>query len=295
MSNQTLIDLRNSDFPTYIRLHTAGLESDFAYVGSLTSKLSFEEEERKYVYGDLLARSFGMVGYFMTSYIQRGMKLDEAGIDELKLDVAGHDLWGMARHLFRNPDTSDFHRYTIYEELTASEKRFVNRMAWFSLVNFVNPNLFGIRNFTLKNGHKMSFKLGYSVSPFGGYFREDVYYFIPSKNLKIGGYLSEYMNHTRMFLAGGISLHNYKITDKILFNGNLDIWSQPRHLDFTTSQAMTGAGISLNGAYKFFKWEEGKSLYANFGLSAKSKGFLPENPSLDSHFKVQMGIIYALE
>lgn len=72
----------------------------------------------------------------------------------------------------------------------------------------------------------------------------------------------------------------------------MQIWLQPRDLNFNTRKEMLGLGIDLNGAYKFFSTESRKSLYANVGISAKTKGFLLENPNLDSHFKIQMGIIY---
>lgn len=47
VTDATLKNLRDTNLPSYIRLHTAGLESDFTYLNSLNSKLSFEEEEYK--------------------------------------------------------------------------------------------------------------------------------------------------------------------------------------------------------------------------------------------------------
>ena len=43
VTDTTLKNLRDTNLPSYIRLHTAGLESDFTYLNSLNSKLSFEE------------------------------------------------------------------------------------------------------------------------------------------------------------------------------------------------------------------------------------------------------------
>ncbi len=293
VSNQTLIELRNNDLPTYIRLHTAGLESDFCYLNSLSAKLAFEEEESKYVYADMIIRYAGVLGYYLSSFIVRKINIEEANVPELDLDIVGHDIWGMVRHLHR-PDDPDFHRYTTFSELTSAEKKYARRMAWFSLANLINPNLYGFNNFTLKNGNKIGFNVGYSLAPFGDFFRQTIYYLVPEKDLKMSFYLSEYFNKNRFFWGSGLQLHNYKLSDKWLVNSLLDVWSQPKNLSFTTRESNFGAGFSFSGAYKFFQNEK-HSLFLNVGFSAKTKGFLPENMALDGNFRMRTGIIYALK
>lgn len=292
VDNQTLINLRDNDLPTYIRLHTAGLESDHCYLNALTSKLSFEEEESKYVYGDMLMRYAAVISYYFSTYLSPNYTINETDTPEMKLDIVGHDIWGMVRHLHR-PDDTNFYRYTKFSELTQSEKKYARRMAWFSLVNLLNPNLWGVRNYTLKNGNKISFNIGYSLSPFGDYFQQNLYYLVPSKDLKLSFYLSEYFNKENFFWGSGLRLNNYKLSSKTLINSSLDIWSQPKELSFTTSESDLGMCFSLNGGYKFFQSEK-QSLYINVGFSAKTKGFLPENMALDNNFQLNSSIIYAL-
>ena len=41
--------------------------------------------------------------------------------------------------------------------------------------------------------------------------------------------------------------------------------------------------------------EKKKSFFVNLGFSAKSKGFIPEAPSLKEDFRVNMGIIYVIQ
>ncbi len=293
VTDETLKNLRNNDLPNYIRLHTAGLESDFAYLNSLNAKIVFEEEEIKIVKGDLLARNIGVIGYYLTSLFYTKFSLDEFEKPELERDIVGHDIWGMVRHLHR-PDDPDFHRYTTFSELTSPEKKYARRMAWFSLANLINPNLYGFNNFTLKNGNKIGFNVGYSLAPFGDFFRQTIYYLVPEKDLKMSFYLSEYFNKNRFFWGSGLQLHNYKLSDKWLVNSSLDVWSQPENLSFTTRESNFGAGFSFSGAYKFFQNEK-HSLFLNVGFSAKTKGFLPENMALDGNFRMRTGIIYALK
>ncbi len=295
VTDATLKNLRDNNLPYYIRLHTSGLESDFTYLNSLNSKLSFEEEEYKKVKGDVIARNIGVSFYYLSSFISRKFSLDEFKSPELERDIVGHDIWGMIRHINR-PDM-EFHRYTTWDELTSKEKKMANRIALFSLVNFLNPNLVGIRNYTLKNGNKFGFNIGYSLAPFGEYFQQNIYYYVPTKNIKINPYLMQYFNNEKVFLAGGIKLVNYEIHPKILLNSSLDVWSQPENLSYTSSKGKLGAGVQINGAYKILdiNEEKSKSIFVNLGFSAKTKGFIPEAPSLKEDFRINMGLIYVIQ
>ena len=295
VTDATLKNLRDTNLPSYIRLHTAGLESDFTYLNSLNSKLSFEEEDFIHASGDLYARNLGVSFYYLSSLISRKSSLDEYKSPELERDIVGHDIWGMVRHI--NRPNMEFHRYTTWDELTSKEKKMANRIALFSLVNFINPNLIGIKNYTLKNGNKLGFNIGYSLAPFGEYFQQNVYYYNTTKNIKLNPYLMQYFNNEKVFLAGGIKLVNYEIHPKILLNSSLDVWSQPENLSYTSSKGKLGAGLQINGAYKIFdiNEEKSKSLFVNLGFSAKSKGFIPEAPSLKEDFRINMGVIYVIE
>lgn len=293
VTDATLKNLRDTDLPDYIRLHTAGLESDIAYLNSLNAKLSFEEEESKFVKMDLFGRSSGVAMYYLTSWINRKFKLEEYKTPELERDIVGHDIWGMIRHIHR--PTMDFHRYTTWDELTEEEKKFANKTAIFSLINLANPNLFNIRNFTLKNGNKLGFNLGYSLSPFGDYFSQNIYYFMPNKNIKLNPYLIEYFNKNSFFFGAGVKLHNFEYKNKYLFNSSIDFWNQPKELSFTTHKGEFGFGGNINAAYKFFETEtKNKSFYANLGISYKTKGFVPEQPSLKEDFRINAGVIYSI-
>ena len=252
VSDFTLKNLRDNDLPNYIRLHTAGLESDFAYLNSLNSKLSFEEENHKYVKMDLFARNVGVASYYLTSFINRKFSLNENEIPELERDIVGHDIWGMIRHIHR--PNMEFHRYTTWNELTDEEKKYANKTAIFSLINLANPNLFNINNFKLKNGNKIGFNIGYSLSPFGDYFAENIYYHDLKKGIKLNPYFIQYFNKNNFFFGTGIKLHNYTINNKFLLNSSLDVWNQPKDLSFTNSKGEYGIGGNINVAYNIFKF-----------------------------------------
>lgn len=107
----------------------------------------------------------------------------------------------------------------------------------------------------------------------------------------------EYFNNEKVFFAGGVKLVNYEINPKFLLNSSVDVWSQPENLSYTSSKGKLGGGIQINGAYKILdiSEEKSKSFFVNLGISAKSRGFLPEAPSLKDDFRVNLGLIYAIQ
>lgn len=294
VSDETLIGLRNDNLPAYIHLHSAGLESDLTYLNALNRKLVFDEEAYSYVSADMLVRNMGVLGYYLTSWVNRGFSLDEYASSELERDIVGHDIWGMARHLYR-PDM-EFHRYTTWDELTPEEKRFANRTAALSLLNLLNPQLYNMKSFSISETSSMGFNIGYFLSPFGDYLEQNIFYHNKSKGIKLNPFFREYFNKDHTFLAGGIRLQNYELNDKILINTVLDLWAQPKELSFTTKERELGAGVGLNGAYKIMERESKRkhALFLDIGVKTKTKGFLPENPSLNNSFRINIGLVYAM-
>lgn len=69
--------LRDTDLPTYIRLHTAGLESDYAMLLREASLMTMKKEDVSVLWGDYLIRKFSLIGYYCY-----GLLKADAGITE---------------------------------------------------------------------------------------------------------------------------------------------------------------------------------------------------------------------
>lgn len=284
-----LKNLRDNNLPNYARLHSAGLESDYALAYKMEGLMAFEEESYEILQEEYIFRRFGIINYHLTSLIPSLSPDLKEEDNELKRDIVGHDIWGFTRHLHR--PNMPFFRYTQFDDLTAVEKRYVKNLAYKSFLNLLSPMLFGKVNFDINANLKGNFSLGHSLSPFGDYFEQNFFLFY-KKRYKIAFYLREFMNKERTFFAGGIKLHNYQWSNKIFTSFGLDVWNQPENLSFTTTKGKLGSNIYLK--LNHFTFQNNTTFIKGIGffseLFYKTDGFLPEYNALNKKFGIRLGI-----
>ena len=282
----TLENLRNNDLPTYIRLHTAGLESDYMLTKRVETLGSFEQDDFKNFKWEYWIRKFAILQYYVPGLFKFEIDLDEEN-DELKRDIVGHDLYGATRHLFR--PTMDFYRYTRYADLTEEERRFVNRIGYRSLLNLLNPLIIGKNNFKFNATTKFNIGMGYTMTPFGDFIDENIW--IKHKGLNIGFYARQFQNKENWFNGFGLSINDYQIFQKISVTLSGHFWKQPVDLDFNTTKSFSGGAIDTDIRYWFHN--NGKFGIAgcsiDLGLIYKTQGFLPEELNMKEHLGVRIG------
>jgi hypothetical protein len=281
-----LMDLRDNDLPTYIRLHTAGLESDYMLTNRIEALASFGQDDFDNYKIEYWSRKLCILQYFITGLFHYEMDLKEED-KELDRDIVGHDIYSMARHLHR-PDM-DFQRYTDYKELTKEEVRYVNRLGYRSFLNLLNPLIIGKTHFKLNESTSFNIGLGHSLSPFGDYIDQNIW--LKHEDLNIAFYSRQFENKDNWFAAFGLSVNEYSLSERIVMNLSGHIWQQPKDFDFNTSDSFTGGAIDAELKY-FFETSKGTFLEGfslDLGLIYKTKGFLPEEVHLDEHFGFRIG------
>lgn len=294
LTDETLINLRNTDFSNFIRLHTAGLESDYAYLRKEDHLFNFNEEDYGTIYGDYFARKLGSQFYYLTLLLKTKVEIKEQDDKELDRDIVGHDIYGMIRHLHR-PEM-EFYRYTNYNQLTYEEQKYAKKIGYLSLFNLLNPNIWRGKKIQLSESTLAIPSFSFSLAPFGYFIEENMSLLINNK-LKLSPYLRQYFNKDNMFLSFGIGLHNYTFkNEKFILNSNLDLWNQPRDLKFETSTKELGFSIKNSFGIQFSKWRENKNkAYCNIGVSYKTNGFVPESPSLNDDFRFHLGLVLLMQ
>ena len=292
VNNNTLIELRNNNLPSYIHLHTAGLESDYMLTNNMENLIAFELESYSVLREEYIIRKISSVFYNLTTLIPSLSPSIEEETNELDRDIVGHDIWGMVRHLHR-PEM-EFYRYTNFDDLSSVEKKYATKLAWRSFTNLLSPILIGKTNFNLSNNFKGNFSIGHSLAPFGDYFDQN-FYFILNNKYKVSSYFRENINNEKIFFAGGISLHDFAISSKINISTSIDLWNQPKDLSFTTNIQDFGIATNFSLHYDFFqsntKTIKNMGVYSD--ISYKTEGFLPENPSLKENFKIGIGVSFS--
>lgn len=292
ITDQTLENLRNTDFPDFIRLYTAGSESDYMMGNHEESLLTFGDETFRNLAAEYLLRKAFLVQYYLIGFFHYDVDGNEEQ-DELKRDAVGNDVYGTARHLYR--PTMPFYRYTRFDSLTPQERKFVYKMGYRSLVNLVNPNIIGIPCFTISENVRMNFGMGHVLCPFGD-FTDETFWLIYRK-FKVQAYIREFENKNNWFMAGGVSLFEYPVTQKIETSISAHIWDQPKNFDFNETIGVMGGAIDFTGKYFFYTRSLStlRRVSIDLGLIYKTKGFLPEEVYLSKHFGFRLGTTFSFE
>lgn len=286
VTNETLQHLRDTDLPTYIRLHAGGLESDYMLTRRVESIASFDMDQFKNIKWEYWIRKLSLLQYYATGLIKYDIdiKLEK---NELDRDIVGHDVYGAARHLHR--PTMVFHRYTRYKDLTSDEKNYVHRLGYRSFLNLLNPLVYGFINFALSPSLNMNGGLGYTMSPFGDFIDENIW--LKYKAMNIHFYARQFQNKQNWFPAFGISLNDYFILRPLSIIVAAHYWQQPQDFDFRTSESFSGGALDVDMRYFFFLTSDNmlKAVSIGLGFIYKSKGYLPEELYLDEHFGFRIG------
>lgn len=287
VKDEDLMSLRDNKLPTYIRLHTAGLESDYALLLREASLMNFQQEETNVLWVEYFMRKISLVSYYAAGLLKMDVDLEEEG-NELKRDIVGHDIYGAVRHLHR-PDM-EFYRYTKYDDLTKEERKFVRRIGWRSLLNLFDPLLIQKTGFSIRDKYSMNVALGYGMAPFGDYIDEHLW--ISSKRLNAHIYFRQYENKETWFPAFGVDFSRIKIAESLFLDASLHGWEQPKRMEFLQTSGRLGGAIDLIAKYRFgFLGKQGpRNLSANLGLLAKTQGFLVEEMNMGGHIGFRIGM-----
>jgi hypothetical protein len=286
VTDQTLKDLRDHDLPVFIRLHTAGLESDYMLTNQMESIGSFGQDDFKNYICEYWLRKIEIIQYYALGLFKYEPGLTEE-TNELKRDIVGFDTYGAARHLFR--PAMDFYRYTTYADLLPEERKFINRLGLRSFLNLINPLMIGKSNFRLNKNTSFNAGMGYAMSPFGDFIDENVW--IRHKSLNFAMYIRQFQSKENWFNGFGISLVNYHPIDRLSANLTGHFWQQPVNLDFNTSKSFAGGAFDADFKYFFLNKRSGllNGFSLDLGLIYKTKGFLPEETRMDEHFGFRIG------
>lgn len=288
VTDATLQSLRDTKLPTFIRLHTAGLESDYMLATREEALMAFGDESPRNLLVEYLFRKMALVRYLTEGLFHHDTDGPEEA-NELERDIVGNDVYGAVRHLFR--PTMTYTRYTRLADLTDPERHYLKRIEWRSFLNLVNPNIIGMSGFNPSEDLRVNVGLGHCLGPFGDFIDEKAWLSY-RRLVKVSAYLREFENLDHWFLGAGIGVLDYPVTRRVAVSAMVHYWRQPVDLSFTGASGRAGGALDLTGSYKFPLRPGGRvdDVSLDIGLIVKSAGFLPEELALDRHFGLRCGL-----
>ena len=288
VTDATLQNLRDTNFPTFIRLHTAGFESDYMLATREETLMSQGDESFKNLAVEYLLRKAGTIRYFTEGIFKYNTDGPEEA-NELDRDVVGNDLYGAIRHLHR--PAMEYMRYTRYADLTDEELAYLHRVQSRTFLNLANANVIGVTNFRVSDAVRLNAGLGHSMGPFGDFIDQKVWLAVNGK-VKISGYLREFENRSHWFYGAGVAVNDYPLPGRVAVSAAVHYWNQPVNLSFTALDGRPGGAVDVTGRYKVplrhSAWLRYVSL--DVGVIYKTAGFLPEEFALGEHFGVRAGL-----
>jgi hypothetical protein len=279
--------LRQNDLPNYIRLHTAGLESDYMLSNRIEELVLFNLDSKKNLIYGYLIRKLGLFSYYTLSMVPSfSPKLKEES-NEQERDIVGHDVYGAIKNLYR--PNIPFYRYTNYDDLTIEEQKFVKRVGYRAFLNLASPLFFKRLNIVRKNNLNISINTAYTMCPFGDFIDENIFIRYNQK-YNVHAYLRQFENRNTWFMGGGLSLVDYQISSKFNTTVAAHLWNQPQSLDFNTTKSQFGGSGDILFKYIVLEHKSHNSMSLDLGLNYKTYGFLPEEVYLKEHFGARLGV-----
>jgi hypothetical protein len=288
VTDATLQNLRDTKFPTFIRLHTAGFESDYMLATREETLMSLGDDNYKNLVVEYLLRKVAVVRYFTEGMFKHDTDGPEEA-NELRRDIVGNDLYGVIRHLFR--PTMAYTRYTRYADLTDQERHYLHRVEGRTFLNLANANIIGVSNVRLSDDLRGNIGLGHCMGPFGDFIDEKLWLAYKQK-VKVNAYLREFENLDRWFIGAGIGINDYPVTKRLNVSAMVHYWNQPLGLSFTEERGKSGGAVDVTGRYKLLLRHNSRFQYLSLDLGViyKTVGFLPEEIEMGEYLGVRFGL-----
>ena len=287
VKDEDLIQLKLLHPSDMVREATAGNEGNLEFVLSIEKDVFFNEVNTwnyGLYWGNYLVNSFYLFGSTRKNSkpLVKFKNSESTNIHER--DVNGFDPVNATYDLFNpnasytdrgtHPSGEGIDRYVENSDLSPAAQQFLKNQFAFSLVNFLDLNLFGINE--LGKNTKYNISVRHHMTSFGYMLAGNLFF----KTDKFGGFLSPkfYRNNNKSFLGLDVELRN---NWAIL---RLAGWQQPKNQLYNDTGKRVGGLLALNIAPTF------KNLRPYVNLTLKSKGWVAGNLYLDENLTIGLGV-----
>lgn len=295
VDDSDLIALKRDHPAEQVRLSSAGMEAQ-VYQNMHIEKTHFYNDARSRDLFLLWYNTFNVASYISTcasadADSETEDQLREEGSDLKRRDFTGLDCTAWVYDLFRpdepyanrgtHPSGVGIKRYIKWSDLTGQEKDFLELQRTLSLVNFIDPFLFGFTSF--KSGNvKWNFKMNHYLTSFG--YTVDSNLFLDVNRSKFLVTFHSGMTRTKYFPGVTLSWIDAELTQWMHLTMSATAWMQPKdqRLDSDDGVALLDGSVEIAFGDRKFQYF--------VGYEIKNEGWLAGNVYLDDNWSAWTGV-----
>ena len=292
IGRSALSDFKNGHYTDFMRLHT--IRNDGHYVKSMMieedlAKIDLSNKNNQYEY---FKQYLPMLFYYRSSNIYNPFLRDKkvhTDISEAKQPLIIDRNRSWVKYLF-NP-TVEYQRHVKRADLTEQESKYLKHSSYWSWLNLVSPQMYGISKFRMGNRNSITFSLNYLRTPFGEQFGQNIWIMRNYSQLH-GVFFKQYKNFEKTSFGIGYKLYDLQLFRNAFVTTSLDVWQQPSDFQFMTNSSFCGFHIGQLFEYQFLpdKYIHRNNMSLFIGYDYKTKGYLPESFYLKENFNIKAGV-----
>jgi hypothetical protein len=299
--------LKNNHPADMVRLSESGIEGEYTLMQNSREDFFFSGMDTKFERFNwfIFTLNSSLYLYICTNRIgekiTKDMNTREHNVRDR--DFTGLDFTAWVYDLFRpdepyalrgvHPLGNSYDRYIKPSDLTEEEKRFLKKQVYFSLINFISPQMLGRDEYKSTIGSsptvvRWNFALMHYLTSFGT--STELRLFTSFSGYNWTSAFRLYRNET-LYLPGiELNIVRYKVKSlPLLIDAGVTFWQQPKDQMFHEKNSKLGNSLKLKVAYPINKRYE-------FYVTAmeKSKGWQAGAVSLDRSFECIAGMQFIL-
>ena len=305
IDDDDLVGLKHRHPTEFARIGAAGIEGEYELLARLQRSRFFHDSPASHTALAWLTK-LGTIGYIMSGVdstdedIMQIEKLKES-TDVAARDAVGHDFLSWIYDLSRpdepyrnrgtHPSGEGIDRYVALSDLTREERDYLERQGKLSILNLVDPTLFGLSGVTVPNAFgrgpmKLNVVLGHQLTSFGHTVNTNL--FVRQGRANVFAVVNRYANATRTFTGVDVRLLDWPVQAlgrTFALSPRVSAWQQPAGQSFRAARADLGGLAALRVDYR-----QAGRLGAFAEVEAKTSGWVSGNVYLDRNVSVRTGV-----
>jgi len=303
VADQGLIDLKARHPAEFVRMGTAGIEANYELATNL-EKVNVFYNPRTYPSIAVAILNLTNIFYMVTcadpDSDARIARTDASETTIPERDFTGFDCVGWTYDLHRpnepyaargvHPSGVGIRRYRRFADLTPNERDYLETQRSLSVLNLIDPAMFGFPAFHLFGGRvRTTGHVRHMPTSFGNTINLDV--LLHTSQLNVFASLQSYFNRDHYFPGVALEVQRFKLPFLNLadrptwLTARAGLWFQPRDQSFSTATIQPGGLLAMRLGY-----EVTNAFSPYIEVEGKTAGWVAGNVALGESLAFRTGL-----